>query len=67
MADQESIWDRDYAGPGTRSVWDRDWDGPGTESRWDLVPAIIGRSSRVVWGSIRRRVAWVSARRRVKW
>lgn len=65
--DEETIWDRDYAGPDTRTVWDRDWDGPGTETRWDLIPAIIGRSFRVVWESIGRRIGWASLRRRIVW
>ena len=65
--DEETIWDRDYAGPGTRTGWDRDIAGPGTETRWDLIPAIIGRSYRIVWQSIARRISWASIRRRVRW
>ena len=64
---QETLWDVDVAGPGTRTVWDRDLAGPGTETRWDLLPEFLGRGLEVVWGAMSNRIDWLSPRYRAKW
>jgi len=65
--DEQTLWDVDLFGPGTRTLWDEDLFGAGTETQWDLVPAIIGRSVRVQWQKTISRVKWLRHRSGVKW
>jgi len=67
MADNRTVWDRDWDGPGTETVWDRDWDGPGTETFWDLVPANLGRKVSVAWKRAGAAVRWIGRATQVKW
>jgi len=66
MADNRTVWDRDWDGPGTETVWDRDWDGPGTETFWDLVPANLGRSFLAVFRAPGRFARFVQSARKAK-
>lgn len=64
--DELTQWDLDLVAPGQYTAWDDVQGGPG-ETFWDLLPSILGRTVRIVWGPMARTVAWANTRRTVKW